>query len=167
MLRQTTSLEVTSIWYRNNIQNSTWRTHRYFIDLESHLFHVDSPFIIDEISTNFRRGISMYNWRWINEDVPIGRDIQIFNFVVLSVVIATHNVLSPRISKTFLPILSLNVLELKLKWCSKEQSRIKKGFSWQSKPRYLKIRLGDWERWAFTGVFGCYWENWQVWLTNT
>ena len=65
------SLEVMSIQHRNDIEKSTWRTHQYFIDFESridmelstsnrcHLFQVDSTFINDEVSTNFRRGISM------------------------------------------------------------------------------------------------------------
>ena len=39
---------------------------------------------------------------------------QIFNFVVLSVIIASHNVLTPHVSKTHLPIVSLNILELEL-----------------------------------------------------
>ena len=40
--------------------------------------------------------------------------MQIFNFIVSSVIIARHSVLSPRISKIHLPISSLNVRELKL-----------------------------------------------------
>ena len=81
---ETASTEVTSIRCRNGIEKSTWRTHRYFIDFESgihveistsnrcHNFHVDSPFKIDVISTNFPRGISTSNrWR-IDEDVSIG-----------------------------------------------------------------------------------------------
>ena len=41
--------------------------------------------------------------------------MQIFNFAVLSVVIASHNVLTRHISKTYLPnIVSLNVRELEL-----------------------------------------------------
>ena len=81
---ETASTEVTSIWRRNDIEKSTWRTHRYFVDFESrihveistsnrcHNFHVDSPFKIDLISTNFPRGISTSNrWR-IDEDVSIG-----------------------------------------------------------------------------------------------
>ena len=41
--------------------------------------------------------------------------MQIFNFAVLSaVIIASHNALTPHISKTNLPIVSLNVRELKL-----------------------------------------------------
>ena len=63
---------------------SRGKTHRYFVDFESqihveiftlnrcHNFHTDSPFKIDEISTNFPRGISTSNkWR-IDEDVSIG-----------------------------------------------------------------------------------------------
>ena len=81
---ETASTEVTLISRRNDIEKSTWRTHRYFIDFESqihveistsnrcHNFHVDSPFKIDVISTNFLRGISTSNrWR-IDEDVSIG-----------------------------------------------------------------------------------------------
>ena len=78
------STEVTSIWRRNDIEKSTWRTHQYFVDFESriqveistlnwcHNFKVDSSFKIIVISTNFPRGISMSNrWR-IDEDVSIG-----------------------------------------------------------------------------------------------
>ena len=52
--------------------------------------------------------------------------MEIFSFVVLSVIIAPHNVLTPHISKAHLPIVLLNVRELELNWCSKEQS-MKKG----------------------------------------
>ena len=38
--------------------------------------------------------------------------MQIFNFVVLSLIITAHNVLTLRTSKTHLPIASLNVREL-------------------------------------------------------
>ena len=38
--------------------------------------------------------------------------MRIFNFVVLSVITARHNVPTPHISKTHLPIVSLNVCEL-------------------------------------------------------
>ena len=67
---ETASTEVTSIRRRNNVEKSTWKTHRYFVDFESrihveistsnrcHNFHVDSPFKIDVVSTNFPRGIS-------------------------------------------------------------------------------------------------------------
>ena len=40
--------------------------------------------------------------------------MQIFNFVVLSVIIAPHNVATSLTSKTCLPIVSLNVGELEL-----------------------------------------------------
>ena len=62
---ETASTEVTSIWRRNDIEKSTWRTHRYLVDFESQIqvkistsnrcnnFHVDSPFKTDEISTKF------------------------------------------------------------------------------------------------------------------
>ena len=68
--KETKSKAVTSIRHRNDIEKSTWKTHRYFVHFESrihveistsswcHNFHVDSPFKIDEISTNFPRGIS-------------------------------------------------------------------------------------------------------------
>ena len=82
---ETASTEVTSIRRRNNVEKSTWKTHRYFVDFESrihveistsnrcHNFHVDSPFKIDVISTNFPRGISTSNrWR-IDEGVSIGK----------------------------------------------------------------------------------------------
>lgn len=84
MLRQTTSLDVVSIRCQNNMDKSTWRNGRYFIEFEiqvdvglstwnqCHLFDVNSFFIIDEISTNFRYVILMLN-RWqIEEDVSIG-----------------------------------------------------------------------------------------------
>ena len=66
------------------LKKSTWKTHQYFVDFESPIhveistsnrfynFHVDSPFKINEISTNFPRGISTSNRWWIDEDVPIG-----------------------------------------------------------------------------------------------
>ena len=62
---KTASIEVTSIRRRNDIEKSTWRTHRCFIDFESrihfeistsnrcHNFHVNSSFKIDEILANF------------------------------------------------------------------------------------------------------------------
>ena len=61
---ETASTAVTSIRRRNDIEKFKWRIHRYFVDFESrihadtsklnrcHNFHVDSPFKIDEISTN-------------------------------------------------------------------------------------------------------------------
>ena len=75
---ETASTGVTSIWRRNNTEKPMWRTHRYFVDFEistsnrCHNFHVDSPFKIDIISTNFPRGISTWNWWPLDEDVSIG-----------------------------------------------------------------------------------------------
>ena len=81
---ETTSTAVTSIRRRNDVEKSTWKTHRYFVDFESwiyveistsnryHNFHVDSPFKIDEILMKFPRGISTSNRWWIDEDVSIG-----------------------------------------------------------------------------------------------
>ena len=92
---ETASTEVTSIWRRNDIEKSTWRTHRYFVDFESRIhveiptpnrcynFHVDSPFKIDVISINFPRGISKSNRWWIDEDVSIGKHIKRFVLVHL------------------------------------------------------------------------------------
>ena len=83
---ETASTEVTSIWRRNNVEKSTRRTHWYFVSFESrihveistsnrcHNFHVDSPFKIDVISTNFPRRISTSNrWR-INENESIASE---------------------------------------------------------------------------------------------
>ena len=80
---KTANIEVTLIRCRNDVEKSTWRTHRYFFDFESrirveistsnqcHNFHVDSPFKIDVTSTNFPREISTSNrWR-IDENVSI------------------------------------------------------------------------------------------------
>ena len=53
--------------------------------------------------------------------------MKFFNFVVSSVIIAHHSVLTPHISKTHLPICSLNGHELELNWCSKDQSRKRGG----------------------------------------
>ena len=62
---ETASTEVTSIRRRHDIEKFTWRTHRFSFDFESqihveistsngcHDFHVESPFKIDVISTNF------------------------------------------------------------------------------------------------------------------
>ena len=87
---ETASTKVTSIRRRNNVEKSTWKTHRYFVDFESrihveistsnrcHNFHVDSPFKIDIISAKFPRGISTSNrWR-IDEDVSIGINFKIY-----------------------------------------------------------------------------------------
>lgn len=68
---ETTSTEVMMIRCRNEIENSTRRTYRYFNGFESqiyvaistsnpcHNFSVYLRFIIDEIWTNLPRGISM------------------------------------------------------------------------------------------------------------
>ena len=81
---ETASIEITSIRRRNDMEKSTWRTHRYFVVFESgiqveistsnrcHNFHVDSSFNIDLISTNFPCGISTSNQWQIDEDVSIG-----------------------------------------------------------------------------------------------
>ena len=49
--------------------------------------------------------------------------MQIFNFIVLSAIIAHYIVFTPQINKTHLLISSLNVRELVLNSCSKDQSR--------------------------------------------
>ena len=52
------STEVTSIWRRNDIEKSTWRTHRYFVDFESRI-HV-------EVSTSkYPRRIDVIISTWI------------------------------------------------------------------------------------------------------
>ena len=68
----------------------------------------------------------------------------IFIFLALSVITAPHNVPTPDISKIHLPIVSLNVRELELNWCSKDQSRKKGGLPCmgveaQLTPQSLKI----------------------------
>ena len=40
--------------------------------------------------------------------------MRIFNFAVLSLITAPHNVLTPHNSKTHLPIVSLNIREVEL-----------------------------------------------------
>ena len=81
------SKAVSSICRGNDTEKSMWKTHRYFVDFESrvhvkvstsnhcHNVHVDLPFKIDEISTNFPGGISMSNHWQIDEDVSIGYQI--------------------------------------------------------------------------------------------
>ena len=61
--------------HQSNVEKSTWRSHQYFVDFESgihveistsnrcHNFHMDLPFRIEEISTNFPRRVSRSN-RW-------------------------------------------------------------------------------------------------------
>ena len=90
---ETVSTEVTSIQRRNDIEKSTWKTHRYFVDFESrihvnistsnrcHNLHVDLPFKINVNLTNFPRGISTSNrWR-IDEGVSIGRKRLVFHSI--------------------------------------------------------------------------------------
>ena len=61
--------------------------------------------------------------------------MRIFDFVVLSLITAPHNVLTPHFSKTHLPIVSLNVREVELNWCSKDQPKKKGGPpAWGWKP---------------------------------
>ena len=71
--KETASKTITSIRHRNDIEKSTWRTHRYFADFESRIHvEISTPFKIDEISWNFPRGILTSN-RWqTDEDVSIG-----------------------------------------------------------------------------------------------
>ena len=49
--------------------------------------------------------------------------MQVFNFIVLSVIIPLHNVVTRYISKMHLLIVSLNVRELKLELYSRDKSR--------------------------------------------
>ena len=53
--------------------------------------------------------------------------VTFFNFVVLSAITVPDNFLTPHISKIHLLIVSLNVRELELNWCSKDQSSKKGG----------------------------------------
>ena len=81
---ETASTKVTSVWRLKDIEKLTWKTHRYSVDFESQIhlkistlngcptFHVDLPFKIDAISTNFPRGISTPNCWKIDKDVSIG-----------------------------------------------------------------------------------------------
>ena len=85
------SLKVTSIWHRNNIDKSTWKNCRYFISFDSrtyvklstwnqcHLFDVDLPFIITEILMKLPRGISTWNWWLIYEDDHLRWSSNIYN----------------------------------------------------------------------------------------
>ena len=95
---ETASTEVTSIRRRSDSEKSTWRTHQYFVDFESrihveistsnrcHNFHVDSPFQIDVISTNFPRGILTSNrWR-VDKGVSIGCTIRIIHNIFLMLI---------------------------------------------------------------------------------
>ena len=59
--------------------------------------------------------------------------MQIFNFVVLSVIIASHNVLTPHFSKTYLPIVLLNEREL---WVDAQKTSQRKGWPAPSVPAW-------------------------------
>ena len=86
MSRQGASLKVALIRNRNNIEKFTCRNHRYYIDFESwinvelstsnwcHPFHMDLPFMIDKMSTDVWRRISVSNRWWIDEDMSIGSE---------------------------------------------------------------------------------------------
>ena len=66
--------------------------------------------------------------------------MQIFNFVVLSVIISLHNVPIPHISKTHLPTVLLNVREIELKCCPNEQSRKKTTpMCGEQKPLFIEV----------------------------
>ena len=96
---ETASTEVTSIWRRNDIEKSTWRAHRYFVNFENrihveisssnrcHNSHVDSSFRLDVTSTNFPRGICT-STRWqIEEDMSIGY-LPCFYFTIIVAMIS-------------------------------------------------------------------------------
>ena len=69
ILRQTCSLEVTSILTSKDIENTTWKTHQYFSDFESqivikvttfnqnHHLNVDFLFIIDVLRLKLSHSI--------------------------------------------------------------------------------------------------------------
>ena len=81
--RGTASKSVTSVRHRIDIVKYMRRTHRHFVDFQSrihieistsnrcHNFHVNSPFILDEISTNFPRGISRCVHVWLEELIKL------------------------------------------------------------------------------------------------
>ena len=77
--------------------------------------------------------------------------MQIFNFV-LSVIIAHHNVLTPHISKTHLPIISFNVRELELNWCSKEQSTKKEAPKNPHRKALIFIKQSFPSLWKYTSL---------------
>ena len=71
--KETASKSITSIRHRNDIEKSTWRAHRYFVDFESRIHvEISTPFKIDEISPNFPHGILTSNrWR-MTKMCPLG-----------------------------------------------------------------------------------------------
>ena len=78
-MHKAANLEVTLIGHQNEIE----KTHRYFINFQSQIyvelfipnhclpFQVDSIFIIDEVLTDFRHEILMFNRCLMDEDVFI------------------------------------------------------------------------------------------------
>ena len=97
---ETAGTEVTLIRCRNNMEKSTRRTHRYFVNFESqihvaifrsnryHNFHVDSPFKIDVITTNyflkFRRRIDGESTKMC----PLG---SVFQMLLSMYLLIVHN----------------------------------------------------------------------------
>ena len=77
VLRQVTGLEVKLVWHRNNIEKIKWIPHRYFVSFENRIklssfphqnpFHLDLPFTIYTMSTDFRCRISILNGLRIKE----------------------------------------------------------------------------------------------------
>ena len=49
--------------------------------------------------------------------------MQMFDYVVLSLIVTSRNVLTPHISKTHLPIASLNIRELE-SWIDAQKSKV-------------------------------------------
>ena len=79
---ETTSTEVMSIWHRNDIEKSTWRSHRYFVDFESRIhvelmwiefprgFAVQNECNFNELSTwNFDVKLMANGWRYVYCDL--------------------------------------------------------------------------------------------------
>ena len=60
--KETASKAVTSIWHRNDIEKSTCKTHRYFVDFESRI-HVEIS-----RSNRFPRGFAFQN-RWNHDEL--------------------------------------------------------------------------------------------------
>ena len=72
--------------------------------------------------------------------------LQIFSFIVLSVIIAPRNVLNSHISKTHLPSVLLNVRELEFDGYSKKQSKKKRGpllrEGWKPPNELERVQMG-------------------------
>ena len=123
---ETASTEVTSIWRQNDIEKSTWRTRRYFVNFEilihveifgsnrHHNLHKDSPFKVDVILTNFLCGALTSNRQrcvhWtINLNWPV---ISNFPFICNRIGYINHwcQSLSPY------PALVISSLSMLLQW---------------------------------------------------